>query len=247
MSATLSRNAGLGTARVRSAADLAGPAKSKWDPRPDAATPLLTGQFARFMEWTDSNNPSEGRFLERLAPGAFRKTIAESRSRMRILFNHGQDPHIGDKPLAAVELHGEDPRGAFYGGYLFPVDYALQLVPALRAGQLGSSFRFRAVKEQMVSYPARSEHNPERLPERTITEAQVFEFGPVTFPAYANATAGVRTGGTNVTPRSKTHPAISSSEFVRVMSSRPFPDTPADRAARERWLDKVAPLPPWRC
>jgi phage head maturation protease len=80
--------------------------------------------------------------MERIASGAFARTIKVDRSRMRILFNHGTDPSIGNKPIAAVELLGEDPRGAFYGGYLFPVDYALQLVPALRAGQLGSSFRF---------------------------------------------------------------------------------------------------------
>jgi hypothetical protein len=28
------------------------------------------------------------------------------------------------------------------------------------------------------------EYNPKGMPERTITEAKVFEFGPVTYPAY---------------------------------------------------------------
>jgi phage head maturation protease len=70
--------------------------------------------------------------------------------------------------------------------------YALQLVPTMRAGQLGSSFRFRVLREQRDDRPPRSHHNPERLPERTIREATVFELGPVTFPAYAWITAGVR-------------------------------------------------------
>lgn len=40
--------------------------------------------------------------------------------------------------------------------------------------------------------PEASEDNPRALPERTIREAAVSEFGPVTFPAYADATAGLR-------------------------------------------------------
>jgi len=31
----------------------------------------------------------------------------------------------------------------------------------------------------------------EALPERTIREAKLYEFGPVTFPTYAGATAGL--------------------------------------------------------
>ena len=38
-------------------------------------------------------------------------------------------------------------------------------------------------------YPA---HNPEGLPERTIREAKVYEFGPVTFPADPGADYAVR-------------------------------------------------------
>jgi HK97 family phage prohead protease len=195
MSAVLVRSMGPGTALLRSAeAGATGAPTSAWDPHPAASTPLLTGQFARFSEWTEINNSREGRFLERIAPGAFTRTMKQDRPRMRILFQHGADPMIGDKPIAALELLGEDQRGGFFGGYLFPVEYALQLVPALRAGQLGSSFRFAVIREQRDDRPRRSDYNPEGLPERTIREAQVFEMGPVTFPAYSGTTAGVRAG-----------------------------------------------------
>ena len=43
-----------------------------------------------------------------------------------------------------------------------------------------------------MSHPGRSSHNPEGIPERTVHQASVFEFGPVTFPAYEGATAGLR-------------------------------------------------------
>jgi hypothetical protein len=38
------------------------------------------------------------------------------------------------------------------------------------------------------------------LPERTIKELRLFEFGPVTFPAYQSATAGVRSSEADATP-----------------------------------------------
>ena len=61
-----------------------------------------------------------------------------------------------------------------------------------RAGLYGSSFRFTVTREQRSDHPARSEANPDAIPERTIREASVLELGPVTFPAYAGATSGVR-------------------------------------------------------
>jgi hypothetical protein len=48
------------------------------------------------------------------------------------------------------------------------------------------------VKDELRPHPARSEHNPKGLPEVTVTEARVIEFGPTPFPAYKGASAGVR-------------------------------------------------------
>ena len=77
---------------------------------------ILRGHFAVFNRWTEINSWIEGRFLERIAPGAFRKTIRENRDRVRVrvLLNHGGDPQLGDKPLGPIEELREDATGAFY-------------------------------------------------------------------------------------------------------------------------------------
>jgi len=154
--------------------------------------PVLTGRFSVFNEWTEIDSFHEGRFLERIAPGAFKKTFRELGSRTKVLFQHGMDPQIGDKVLGRAEILREDDDGAYYEVPLLDTSYNRDLIPGLRAGLYGASFRFSVVREDYNERADISDHNPHGLPERTIKEARVPEFGPVTFPAYAGATAGLR-------------------------------------------------------
>jgi len=48
------------------------------------ARPRLVGHFARFSEFNEIDSVSEGRFLERVTPGAFAKTFTENRDRIRV-------------------------------------------------------------------------------------------------------------------------------------------------------------------
>lgn len=155
--------------------------------------PVMVGHFARFNEWTKIDSAYEGRFLERIAPGAFAKTLKDNARAVKVLFNHGNDPTMGDTVLGVPSVLDEDEIGARYEVPLFDGVPPL-LLSGLRNGAYGASFRFRVIpgKDDWVDLPERSAHNPDALPERTIREVQLFEFGPVTFPAYANATAGVR-------------------------------------------------------
>lgn len=156
------------------------------------AMPTLVTRFAVFDRWTEINSWFEGRFLERIAPGAFAKTIRESRDNIKVLYDHGMDFEIGNKVLGRIEELREEPSGPWAEVPLFDTSYNRDLIPGLEAGVYGASFRFRVVKEEWSVEPDHSDDNPEGLPERTIKEVRLYEFGPVTFPAYPEATAGLR-------------------------------------------------------
>jgi HK97 family phage prohead protease len=179
---------------VKNDTDATDPAPStpESDPGSFAGAPRLVGHFAVFNRWTEIDSALEGRFMERIARGAFITTFARDRGPMRVLFQHGQDPQLGDKPLGPIETLREDDIGGWYEVPLLGTSYNAELEPGLRAGVYGSSFRFQVVREQVEQRPGTSSYNPEGLPERTIKEVKLAEISVVTFPAYGDATAGVR-------------------------------------------------------
>lgn len=159
----------------------------------DPGAPVMHGHFAVFNRWTKIDSFFEGTFMESIAPRAFRKTFREQRDQMRVLFQHGQDPTFANKPLGPIEQLAEDEDGAAYEVPLLDTPMIREeLLPGLRANLYGASFRFRVVREDLQKSPQPSDNNPDGIPERIVREAQVYEFGPVTFPAYPEATAGVR-------------------------------------------------------
>jgi HK97 family phage prohead protease len=153
---------------------------------------LLSGHFSAFNNWYHVDSVREGNFLERTAPGAFAKTIAEDRGGMRVLFNHGFDTMAGDKVLGMLQELREDKIGGYYEVPLFDTSYNRDLLPGLKAGAYGASFRMKVEENSWNDRPDASDYNPQGLPERTITRAKVMELGPVTFPANPAASATVR-------------------------------------------------------
>lgn len=164
---------------------------------------LMFGHFSRFDSWYEIDSWHEGRFMERTATGAFRKTIKENRESLVVQFDHGYDLHIGDNPLGPIEVLREDDQGPYYEVPLLDTDYNRDRMLPLLTGRLmdgrttgtsllGSSFRFRVTKEEWVEPKAATASNPDKLPERTIREVRLYEFGPVVFPASPAATAAAR-------------------------------------------------------
>lgn len=154
--------------------------------------PTLTGHFAKWNEWTEIRSAYEGNFMERFDASSMNKTLGEgAASRIKVLYDHGQGP-MRNMPLGPIERIEPDAQGAYYAVPLLDTSYNRDLLPGLEAGLYGASFRFSVMQENVTDRPKRSEFNPRGISERTVTEAKVMEFGPVTFPAYAGATAGVR-------------------------------------------------------
>jgi HK97 family phage prohead protease len=152
----------------------------------------LVVRFSPFDTWYEINSVYEGRFLERTVPGAFTKTMQESRDSIRVQFDHGHDTAVGSRVLGKVADLREDEDGAVLEADLFDTSYNRDLLPGLQANAYGSSFRFRAIKDSWTDDPGRSEHNPDGIPERTLTEVRMFEAGPVVFGASPTASAGMR-------------------------------------------------------
>ena len=116
------------------------------------------------------------------------------------------------------------------------------------------SYRFSVDEQEVVRKPAVSEYNPEGLPERTITKASVAEFGPVTFPAFANATAAVRsmtdwyqppTFSDELARLAREHPTALAAQIQRALKDEPVEAKPQPVPNRFRdqeewfeWLSK---------
>lgn len=160
---------------------------------------VMTGHFCVFDQWTEISSWFEGEFLERVVPGAAKRTINNDAMNVKVQFDHGCDDWVGSSVLGPIDEIREDDIGVYYAVPLLDTDYNRDRVlpqlqgrlmsGELRGSLLGASFRFRVTRDDWVHEPKPSPYNPTGLPERTIREFKLYEFGPVVFPAYPAATA----------------------------------------------------------
>lgn len=172
------------------------------DDAPATDGTLMYGHFSRFDTWYEIDSWFEGQFLERTAVGAFKKTIRENRDAVKVQFDHGYDYNVGDALLGPIDVLREDGEGPYFEVPLLDTDYNRdRILPMLqgrlmngdmRGSLLGVSFRFRVTRDEWVEPSKASDHNPDKLPERTIKEVRLYEFGPVVYPANPDADVAVR-------------------------------------------------------
>ena len=127
----------------------------------------------------------EGRFDEIIQRGAFKRTLGERTPVMQ--FDHGHDIATGSVPIAAIEKLSEDDHGLFVRARMFDNPRVEPIRQAIAGGAIdGMSFRFRVTREEW------DESGDDDVPVRTIRELDLFELGPVVFPAYEATSVGVR-------------------------------------------------------
>jgi len=134
------------------------------------------GDSTRIDSW-------EGKFDEVIERGAFAKTISQRKPVLQ--FDHGRDAATGSVPIGAVEELREDKHGLFVRARMHDNARVEPIRQAIASGAIdGMSFRFKVITESWDKEP--------EVPVRTIHEVELFELGPVVFPAYQSTSVGVR-------------------------------------------------------
>lgn len=155
------------------------------DRRDDADTPTVgfRGHAAMFDKWTWIGSKSWG-FRERVAKGAFTKTLKEAD--VRFLVNHDPNLLLARNKAGTLTL-AEDSEGLFSEAELDTRQtYTNDLVIAMERGDINQmSFAFEVVKHQI-------EEDADGTISRTLLEVKLFDVSVVTYPAYEDTDAGLR-------------------------------------------------------
>lgn len=203
----------------------------------------LDGYAAVFDQDTVIDSWMEGRFRERITKGAFKKTLRERSPIMQ--YNHGNDSRVGTVPIGVYERITEDDNGLHVEGRLFENDNVEPVREAIAGGAItGMSFKFRVVRDEWRDAAGKlikdqsklynmlygeSSGSDDELPTRTIKEVQLFEAGPVSTPAYAGTSVGVRSDDDTESDRQEV--------FAGYVRGLPAETEDPDTAQITQWLD----------
>lgn len=131
----------------------------------------------------DQLSENLGGFREKIAPGAFTKTISEAD--VRALWNHDPNYVLGRSKSGTLSLW-EDAHGLKIE--IIPPDaqWAKDLMQTIQRGDVDQmSFAFTVVKDTW----SRTEGQD---PIRTLEEVKLFDVSPVTYPAYPQTSIQAR-------------------------------------------------------
>lgn len=148
--------------------------------------PKITGYAAVFYDGTDATQYMLwDDMAERIMPTAFDRAVKEDD--VRGLFNHDPNMLLGRTTAGTMRL-SVDSKGLRYE--IDPPDTAVgrDTATAIKRGDLsGSSFAF-VPTETLI-------REQDGITIREILAVELFDVGPVTFPAYESTSAGLRSEG----------------------------------------------------
>lgn len=148
----------------------------------------LSGYIARFNQRTDIEDWL-GAYTEEIKRGAFAATLqARGPGKIKMQFNHGNDPAVGAAPIGVWTDLREDSKGLWGEGRLLDTWNAAPVRAGIEAGAIaGMSFKFKVVGENWRKAKTNGE-----VDHRQITEVNLYEAGPVVYPAYEGTSVGLR-------------------------------------------------------
>lgn len=196
-----------------------------------AERPRLVGHAAVF----NTEAVIAGLWREKVAPGAFRKTIQEAD--VRALWNHDPNIVLGRNKAGTLAL-AEDEQGLKIEVEPPDNEWGRPVVDAIKRGDVSQmSISFRVVKQQWALPTDRSE-----LPLRTILEMRLVDVSPVTFPAFeatdiaARAAVPTDDGGAGESDTFSPDPIDEARRYLRC-AERGMPLSGEQRAAIHRAAD----------
>jgi HK97 family phage prohead protease len=151
---------------------------------------MLSGYAAVFHR--DGDAGTEYRLgpdvVERIAPTAFNRAIQEKHD-ARALFNHDPNMLLGRAGAGTLRL-SVDARGLKYEIDLPETNVGKDVAASIARGDLsGSSFAFRINGKGGQRFEKGKDYDV-----RNILDVDLYDVGPVTYPAYEGTTTGVRSG-----------------------------------------------------
>lgn len=144
----------------------------------EAGSKLIGKYGIVYDEWSEDL----GGFIERVLPGAADESIANDD--IRSLVNHDPNLILGRNKAGTLRLDSDE-RGIAYEVDLPDTSYAKDLVESVRRGDItGNSFGFYVIEDRWGRIDGKDA--------RDLVKIQVFDIGPVTFPAYPQTSVGIR-------------------------------------------------------
>lgn len=126
-----------------------------------------------------------GMFTERVRPGAFKKTLMESD--VRCLWNHDPNYVLARNKSGTLSMIEDD----------FGLKVEIDPVDAQWSRDLQASMRRGDVNQMSFAFKTEKEDWDHVANERTLVEVRLFDVSVVTYPAYPQAMAQVRSKNSN--------------------------------------------------
>lgn len=159
--------------------------------------PKISGYAAVFYVPEDSGTEYKlfDNLVERIMPRAFNRALKD-KDNAAALFNHNPDMLLGRVSSKTLKL-SKDQRGLRYD--IVPPDTSVgrDVVESINRGDItGSSFSFTVTDQKFVT---EDKGDGTQLDVREIHGVQLYDVGPVVFPAYGGTSTGMRADSRDLT------------------------------------------------